>query len=59
MQIAQATFIDWITFLPSKLRQEIRNIILIQKPSVQIPKAFDQHGIAGRTKNYLGANALI
>ena len=32
---------------------------LVQKPLVRIPKIFDQHGIAEKTKNYLGISGLI
>ena len=32
---------------------------LVQKPSVRIPKIFGLHGIAEKTKNYLGISALI
>ena len=32
---------------------------LINKPSAQIPKVFNQHGTAGRTRKYVGINTLI
>ena len=42
--------------LPSDL---MRKSALIQKPSGQIPKAFNQHGLAEKGKNYVGMIALI
>ena len=30
----------------------------MQKPSVKIPKPFGQHGVAAKTKKYLGKNAV-
>ena len=33
--------------------------VLIQKPSAQIPKAFNQHGTAEKPSNYLGLNTLL
>ena len=42
----------WLSYHPTSWRKSV----LIQYPSAQIPKAFNQRGIADKTK-YLGINA--
>ena len=44
---------------PSYYLTSYRHSVLIQKPSPQIPKYFNQHGIAERTKHFLGMNTSI
>ena len=40
----QGDFTDWMSFLPSTFMEETSPEARIQKPSVQILKAFHQHG---------------
>ena len=44
---------------PSNHQTSQSKSVLIQKPSAQIPKAFNQHGTAEKPNNYLGLNALL
>ena len=46
-KIDQADFTDWMSFLTSNLIW--KESVLIQKPSAQIPKAFQQHGLLMKT----------
>ena len=50
IQFDQAGSPEWMSFLPFNLTKKMN---LIQKPSVQIPKAYNQHGLAKNAKNYL------
>ena len=65
MKIDQPDFTDWMSLLPSNLvdennpNPEAFSTILIQKPSAQIHKAFNQHGIIEKTECYVGLNTLI